>query len=218
MERTAIRASFRVLTLAGALLLAVALAPAMAQTESAPQNSGTNATPPVPAEPGGEAPKDADAAAAGGAKDADAAKDAAAAQDPNAPQFAHGDDSTSAAHGGPSSAIPEADMKKAFSILRRSTRDYAPCTHSKSCLAYFDSFGVGFTFADGTLAAFVHEQRLQISGHDCVLKARNALSGGDRSMAVQWMMAAQLDILNRNWIGDHPDAIVEALRTFRGWA
>lgn len=218
MERTAIRASFRVLTLSGALLLAVALAPAMAQTESAPQNSGTNATPPVPAEPGGEAPKDADAAAAGGAKDADAAKDAAAAQDPNAPQFAHGDDSTSAAHGGPSSAIPEADMKKAFSILRRSTRDYVPCTHTKSCLAYFDSFGVGFTFADGTLAAFVHEQRLQISGHDCVVKARNALSGGDRSMAVQWMMAAQLDILNRNWIGDHPDAIVEALRTFRGWA
>ena len=201
MERTAIRASFRVLTLAGALLLAVALAPAMAQTESAPQNSGTNATPPVPAEPGGEAPKDA-----------------GAAQDPDAPQFAHGDDSTSADHGATSSAIPAADMKKAFSILRRSTRDYAPCTHSKSCLAYFDSFGVGFTFADGTLAAFVHEQRLQISGHDCVLKARNALSGGDRSMAVQWMMAAQLDILNRNWIGDHPDAMVEALRTFRGWA
>jgi hypothetical protein len=237
MERTAIRASFRVLTISGALLLAAALAPAMAQTDSAPQNSGTNATPPpAPGEPSGEAPKDAgaaqdagaakeaspntppDAGSSPGASGADSAKGAAAAQDPNAPQFAHGDDSTSADHGATPSAIPEADMKKAFSILRRATRDYVPCTHSKSCLAYFDSFGVGFTFADGTLAAFVHEQRLQISGHDCVLNARNALSRGDRSMAVQWMMAAQLDILNRNWIGDHPDAMVEALRTFRGWA
>jgi hypothetical protein len=24
--------------------------------------------------------------------------------------------------------------------------------------------------------------------------------------------------LNRNWIADHPDAMLEALRTFRGWA
>jgi hypothetical protein len=143
------------------------------------------------------------------------AQDPNTANDPNAPRFEHGPGSTA---GEPAVAIPRADLKKAISILRRSTRDYAACTRVKTCSAYFDSFGVAFSFADGTIAAYSHEQRGQISGHDCVVKARTALSSGDRSMAVQWMMAAQSDILNRNWIADHPDAMLEALRTFRGWA
>jgi hypothetical protein len=240
---------FRVLTISGALVLAVALAPVMAQTEGAPQDSSTSATPPAPTDTrrpviglngselpsagapettqqsnaAAEAPKDAQGASVSntaeaskeaGAPAAGATQDSNAAQDPEPPQFDRGVGSNSA----PSAAIPRADMKKALSILRRSTRDYQTCLHIKACLVYFDSFGVAFTFADGTIAAYSHEQRGQISGHDCVINARGALSRGDRSMAVQWMMAAQSDILNRNWISDHPDAMVEALRTFRGWA
>ena len=178
----------------------------------------------IPALPSGEAPESAQqsnaAADANSSKDSNAAQDPITAKDPDpakgsaAPQFDHGAPAASA----PSVAIPSADVKKAISILRRSTRDYAACTRIKTCSAYFDSFGVAFSFADGSIAAYSHEQRGQISGHDCVVKARNALSGGERSMAVQWMMAAQADILNRNWIADHPDAMLEALRTFRGWA
>jgi hypothetical protein len=223
------RDSFRALTISGALLLTVAFAPAIAQTEGTPPESGTGATPPAPINMNGQAAEHQDAAPQGagstaagvpttGVPAADAAKDPAA--DPDAPKFItpeHGDESTATNGGVPSVAIPKPDMKKALSIVRRSTRDYAPCTRVPTCSAYFDSFGVGFTFADGTIAAYSHEQRLQISGHDCVLNARSALGRGDRSLAVQWMMAAQADILNRNWIGDHPDAMLEVLRTFRGW-
>jgi hypothetical protein len=32
-------------------------------------------------------------------------------------------------------------------------------------------------------------------------------------MAVQWVMAAQMqDLPVRNWLGEHPDAVLEALR------
>jgi hypothetical protein len=225
------RDSLRVLTVSGALVLAVAFAPAMAQTGSAPQESGTSATPRIGINgsllPGAPAPaqesnadagvspsKDSDAAKDSDAvKDSGAAKDSNTATDPSAPQFDHG---AGTAAGEPAAAIPSADKKKALSILRRSTRDYELC--KRSCFAYFDSFGVAFNFADGTIAAYAHEQRGKISGHDCVVNARNALARGDRSLAAQWMMAAQADILNRNWIADHPDAMLEALRTFRGWA
>ena len=232
------RDSLRVLTVSGALVLAVAFAPAMAQTDDAPQESGQAAKRGAPTDtqrpiigingselPSAGAPETAQqsnvAADADSSKDSNAAqepnvaKDPDAAKDANAPQFEHG---TGSAAGESAVAIPKADLKKAISMLRRSTRDYTPCTHVKTCSAYFDSFGVAFSFADGSIAAYSHEQRGQISGHDCVVKARNALSGGERSMAVQWMMAAQADILNRNWIADHPDAVLEALRTFRGWA
>jgi hypothetical protein len=221
------RDSLRALTISGALTIAVALAPVMAQTEAAAQGSGTSATPAAQSESNAQPPaSQSDAASqAPASPDAAAPKDGAgspapdtpaAAKDPNAPQFDRGSESTSSPDT-PALAIAPADLKKALSMLRRTSRDYAPCTSTRFCTAYFDSFGVGFTFADGTLAPFSHEQRLQISGHDCVVNARSALGRGDRSMAVQWMMAAQADILNRNWIGDHPDAMVEALRTFRGW-
>jgi len=230
---------FRVLTISGALVLAAALAPAMAQTEGTPQDSSTSATRPAiglngsllpstspaenPPEPNAAAEGSKDAIApntAAAAKDAGeqaagSAQDSNTAKDAEPPQFEHG---AGEAVGEPAVAIPPADMKKALSILRRSTRDYQLCTRIKVCSVYFDSYGVAFTFGDGMIAAYSHEQRGQISGHDCIVNARNALGRGDRSMAVQWVMAAQNDILNRNWISDHPDAMVEALRTFRGWA
>ena len=209
-------------------MLAAALAPALAQTgNAAAQGSGANATPAVPpdaSKDGGDTtpPPNAPDASKDGGGTTPPPNTPDAAKDPDAPRFAtpNAGESTSsdAAQGSASpAAIPAADMKKSLSILRRSTRDYTMCTSTRLCLTYFDSYGVGFTFADGTLAAFSHEQRGQISGHDCVANARKALSHGDRSMAVQWMMAAQSDILNRNWISDHPDAMLQALRTFTGW-
>ena len=115
------------------------------------------------------------------------------------------------------SAIPAADLKKAMSEVRQSWHDYEQCSRPKVCSEYFDSFGVGLTFNDGTLVAFAHVQRLNVSRHVCIVNARDALEHGDRALAVQWVMAAQmLEPLDRNWVSDHPDAVVEALRRWRG--
>jgi hypothetical protein len=110
-------------------------------------------------------------------------------------------------------SIPDEDLKKAASEIRRSWHDYDKCTHSKVCSSYFDAFGVGITFGDGEIVPFAHVSRLTASRHDCIVNARDALDRGDRSMAVQWVMASQmLEPLDRNWLGDHPDAVLEALR------
>ena len=112
-----------------------------------------------------------------------------------------------------SAPVPNADLKKALSTIRSAWRDYEKCDRSKVCSAYFESFGVGLSFNDGTIVSFAHVQRLTASKHDCIVNARDALDRGDRAMAVQWVMASQmLEPLDRNWVGDHPDAVVEALR------
>jgi hypothetical protein len=116
---------------------------------------------------------------------------------------------------GPASSapIPDDDLKKALSEIRSSWRDYEKCARSKMCSTYFESFGVGLTFNDGTLVSFAHVQRLTASRHDCIVNARDALDRGDLGMAVQWVMASQMqEPLDRNWLGDHPDAVIEALR------
>jgi hypothetical protein len=108
--------------------------------------------------------------------------------------------------------VPDEDLKKALSEIRSSWRDFEKCS-GRVCNDYFDSFGVGITFNDGTLAPFAHVQRLKTSRHDCIMNARDALDRGDRSMAVQWVMASQMrEPLERNWLGDHPDAVLAALR------
>ena len=110
-------------------------------------------------------------------------------------------------------SVPDEDLKKAASEIRSSWRDYDKCTRSKVCSSYFESFGVGITFGDGEIVPFAHVQRLTASRHDCIMNARDALDRGDRGMAVQWVMASQmLEPLDRNWLGDHPDAVLEALR------
>lgn len=110
-------------------------------------------------------------------------------------------------------SVPSEDLKKAASEIRGSWRDYDKCTRSKVCSSYFESFGVGITFGDGEIVPFAHVQRLTASRHDCIVNARDALDRGDRGMAVQWVMASQmLEPLDRNWLGDHPDAVLEALR------
>ena len=114
---------------------------------------------------------------------------------------------------GSSTPIPGGDLRKALSEIRSSWHDYEKCSRSKVCDDYFESFGVGITFNDGTLAPFAHVQRLKASRHDCIVNAREALDRGDRSMAVQWVMASQMrEPLERNWLGDHPDAVLAALR------
>jgi hypothetical protein len=117
------------------------------------------------------------------------------------------------ASAGSSTPIPDDDLRKALSEIRSSWHDYEKCSRSKVCSDYFESFGVGITFNDGTLVPFAHVQRLNASRHDCIVNARDALDRGDRSMAVQWVMASRLlEPLDRNWLGDHPDAVLEALR------
>jgi hypothetical protein len=110
-------------------------------------------------------------------------------------------------------SIPADDLKKAGSEIRASWHDYDKCTRSKVCSSYFESFGVGLTFGDGEIVPFAHVQRLTASRHDCIVNARDALDHGNRGMAVQWVMASQmLEPLDRNWLGDHPDAVLAALR------
>jgi hypothetical protein len=112
-----------------------------------------------------------------------------------------------------STAVSDSDVRKALSEIKSSWRDYTQCERAKLCSVYFESFGVGLTFNDGSIAPFAHAQRLTASGHDCIVNGRAALEHGDRGLAVQWVMASELqDPPLRNWLGDHPDAVIEALR------
>jgi hypothetical protein len=138
----------------------------------------------------------------------------AAPTDASAPAPA---DAPAANSDAPPAPVSNADIKKAISQIRKASRSYAPCDRPLRCSGSFDSFGVALTFNDGTMAAFSHEQRLKQSGHDCIQNARAALLRGDRALAVQWVMASRIDDpLTRNWLGDHPDAVLEGLRLFGG--
>jgi len=195
------------LAIAGALAVAVALSPAMAQGEST--DAGVvhvaNAAPPGDAQ--GESPVQA-ADPAQAASPTQAAADPAQSANPTqSPSLAPAPGAATAV------AIPADDLKKAGSEIRASWHDYDKCTRSKVCSSYFESFGVGLTFGDGEIVPFAHVQRLTASRHDCIVNARDALDHGNRGMAVQWVMASQmLEPLDRNWLGDHPDAVLEALR------
>jgi hypothetical protein len=120
-----------------------------------------------------------------------------------------------AASASASTPVPKADIRKAISQIRRAWSSNALCSDTVRCAAYFSSFGTALTFGDGTLVPLAHEQRLSLSGHDCIQHARAALHEGNRALAVQWVMAAHLyDPLIRNWLADHPDAVLEGLRHF----
>lgn len=125
---------------------------------------------------------------------------------------------TVAAPANTAAPIPSADIKKAIYQIRKASRSYAPCDdRTPHCSGNFDSFGVALTFGDGTMVPFAHEQRIKQSGHDCIFNAREALKRGELALAVQWVMAAHMsDPLTRNWLGDHPDAVLEGLRRFAG--
>jgi len=113
----------------------------------------------------------------------------------------------------PQAVVPDSDVKKALTEIRNSWRDFNVCNRSNVCSAYFDTFGVALTFNDGSIAPFSHTRRRTLSGHDCIVNARTALEEQkDRGMAVQWAMAAEAERPQmRAWMGDHPDAVIEAL-------
>jgi hypothetical protein len=105
----------------------------------------------------------------------------------------------------------DGDPKQLEKPLKQAWRDIRPCNTSSLCTTYFDSFGVGILFADGTTRPFVHEQRLSLSPHECLERAREFLEQGDRSLAVQWVMASQKSADLREWMRLHPDAVIQAL-------
>jgi hypothetical protein len=110
------------------------------------------------------------------------------------------------------SEVPAGDVKKALTEIRRSWGNFNGCDRQNLCGVYFDTFGVALTFMDGTITPFSHVRRRTLSAHDCIINAREALDHGDRGLAVQWAMAAKAEEpAVRNWMSDHPDAVVAAL-------
>ena len=131
-----------------------------------------------------------------------------------APALEHGQTPADVAASAPA-PVSKADIKKVIARIRRAYRNSVPCRDDARCATYFESFGVALTFNDGTIVPFAHEQRLERSGRDCIQEARAAWRGGNRALAVQWVMAAYIDDpLTRNWFADHPDAVLEGLRHF----
>jgi hypothetical protein len=220
------RVSLHGLAISGALAVAAALSPAMAQTESTMQDARVvqvanaarladtrgesrvqGSDPAQAASPTqGSDPVQA-ASPAQGTDPAQAASPTQPASPAQPASLAPAADATTVV------SIPADDLKKAGSEIRASWHDYDKCTRSKVCSSYFESFGVGLTFGDGEIVPFAHVQRLTASRHDCIVNARDALDHGNRGMAVQWVMASRmLEPLDRNWLGDHPDAVLAALR------
>ena len=232
------RVSLHGLAISGALAVAAALSPAMAQTESTMQDARVvqvaNAARAAdtrgesrvqgadPAQAASPAQGSDPAQAASPTQGSDPVQAASPAQGTDPAQAASPTQPASPAQ--PASlalaadattvvSIPADDLKKAGSEIRASWHDYDKCTRSKVCSSYFESFGVGLTFGDGEIVPFAHVQRLTASRHDCIVNARDALDHGNRGMAVQWVMASRmLEPLDRNWLGDHPDAVLAALR------
>jgi hypothetical protein len=102
------------------------------------------------------------------------------------------------------------DVEKA---VRDAWKDKTRCFEVSLCNSYFDTFGVGLLFADGSARPFAHVQRGIASPHDSIRNARNALANGDRALAVQWVMATQREQRMREWMRDNPDVVIESLRT-----
>jgi hypothetical protein len=110
-------------------------------------------------------------------------------------------------------APAEVDIKQATNHVKDAWNDFTHCRRSSACNAYFESFGVAIPFGDGSIAPFAHAQRLTATSRDCIKTAKAYLEQGNRSLAVQWVMAARIENKRvRDWLGSHPDAVLEALR------
>jgi hypothetical protein len=106
-----------------------------------------------------------------------------------------------------------ADVVQAATYLKSAAADFTNCRRASACKIYFDSFGVAIPFADGSIVPFSHVQRLSATSRECVKKAKVLEEEGNRSLAVQWAMAARIENRTiRDWLGSHPDAVLEALR------
>ena len=116
----------------------------------------------------------------------------------------------SAAH---SQTPAEADVRVAIGHLKNAWNDFTQCRRPSACNTYFETFGVAISFRDGSIAPFAHTQRLTATSRDCIKTAKAYLEQGDKSLAVQWVMAARIENKRmRDWLGSHPDAVLEALR------
>jgi len=106
-----------------------------------------------------------------------------------------------------------ADVAQAMAYLKSAAADFTSCRHPSACYIYFDTFGVAIPFADGSIVPFSHVQRLTATSRECIKKAKALEEEGNRSLAVQWAMAARIENRSiRDWLGNHPDAVLEALR------
>ena len=114
----------------------------------------------------------------------------------------------------PQSNVPDAaDVAAANRYIRQAWNDYSHCHSAAACDSYFESFGVAITFGDGSFVPFSHVQRLTATSHDCIKTAMAYLHQGDKSLAVQWAMASRIENTRaRDWLGNHPEAVLEALR------
>ena len=101
----------------------------------------------------------------------------------------------------------------AMGHVREAWNDYSHCRRPSACNAYFETFGVAISFGDGSIAPFTHVQRRTATSRDCIRTARVYLDQGDKSLAVQWVMASRIENTRvRDWLGNHPEAVLEALR------
>jgi hypothetical protein len=110
-------------------------------------------------------------------------------------------------------APAEADVNLAIGHVKEAWNDFTHCRRPSACNTYFESFGVAIAFGDGSIAPFAHVQRLTATSRDCIKAAKAWLDQGERSLAVQWVMASRIENTGvRDWLGSHPDAVLEALR------
>jgi hypothetical protein len=110
-------------------------------------------------------------------------------------------------------APAEADVNLAIGHVKEAWNDFTHCRRPSACNTYFESFGVAIAFGDGSIAPFAHVQRLTATSRDCIKTAKAWLDRGERSLAVQWVMASRIENTRvRDWLGSHPDAVLEALR------
>jgi len=119
----------------------------------------------------------------------------------------------SAAHSQTPTPESAADVAVATGYIKEASNDYSHCRRPSACNTYFESFGVAISFADGSIVPFSHVQRRTATSRDCIKTAKAYLDQGDRSLALQWAMAARIENTRvRDWLGNHPEAVLEALR------
>lgn len=106
-----------------------------------------------------------------------------------------------------------AEVAAATNYIEQAWKDFSHCRRASACSEYFESFGVAISFGDGSIAPFSHIQRLTATSHDCIKTAMAYLHQGDKSLALQWAMASHIENTRvRDWLGNHPEAVLEALR------
>jgi hypothetical protein len=112
----------------------------------------------------------------------------------------------------PIGAPSKADVAVAIRYIKGAWNDFTHCSRAPVCNTYFETFGVAISFADGSIAPFSRVQRLTATSHDCIKTAKALQEQGDKSLAVQWAMASRIENIRvRDWLGTHPDAVLEAL-------